>query len=55
MIEENKIGADIFAELKAKKYCSIKKIINWLYFTETLKVLMCDLISCFMIITLSLN
>ena len=36
MIEENKIGADIFAELKAKKYCSFKKIINWLYFTENL-------------------
>lgn len=32
----NDLGHEIFEDFEIKKNCSIKKIINWLYFTENL-------------------
>lgn len=35
-IKANALGAEIYDDLKSKGSCSIKRLLNWLYFTENL-------------------
>ncbi len=36
MIKPSGVGAEIYEDFSTKKACSIKRIINWVYFTENL-------------------